>query len=65
MAVWEGSTLVITTKQSVYVGNNQYEDRNSREVYQLQGGALVIQREQPGPDGKLENAKLVYRRVPS
>ena len=64
-AVWEDATLVITTKQSVYIGNNQYEDRITREAYQLQDGTLVIQRNQPGPDGKPEEAKLVYRRAAS
>lgn len=58
-AAWEGSKLVLTTKQDVYVGHAMFEARTTRDVYSVQGGTLTIDKGETFK-GKTETKKLIY-----
>lgn len=62
-AVWDGSKLVLTTSQQVYIGKAQFAPRTTKEVYSLDAGVLTIEKTGVTPAGQTRNEKLVYTKA--
>ena len=63
-AAWDGSKLVLSTRQDVYVGHAQFDTRATKDVYSLDGGMLTIEKTDSF-QGKTRSTKLVYSKATS
>lgn len=63
-AAWDGSKLVLSTRQDVYVGHAQFDTRATKDVYSLDGGMLTIEKTDSF-QGKTQSTKLVYSKATS
>jgi hypothetical protein len=64
-AEWEGGSLVLSTKEEVYIGNYQYAPHTNRAKYSLSDNVLTIDRTETFTNGKSTTTHLVYNRSPT
>ena len=64
-AEWEGGSLVLSTREEVYIGNYQYASHTNRAKYSLSDNVLTIDRTETFANGKTTTTHLVYNRSPT
>jgi len=62
-AEWEGGSLVLSTREEVYIGNYQYAPHTNRTKYSLSDNVLTIDRTETFETGKSTTTHLVYHRA--
>ena len=64
-ATWEGSKLVLSTSQQVYIGKAQFAPRTTKQVYSADNGVLTIEKTETSAQGVVKTEKFVYSKVTS